>query len=69
MLQEKFFPDIEIVSLSGNFCTDKKPCAVNWCVVFADRLRQQQQLIKLSLTLQQLGLSSVVGSGGVDEYG
>jgi len=24
------FPDIEIVSLSGNFCTDKKPAAVNW---------------------------------------
>eukprot|EP00092_Neocalanus_flemingeri_P030131 GFUD01032709.1.p1 GENE.GFUD01032709.1~~GFUD01032709.1.p1 ORF type:complete len:969 (-),score=290.75 GFUD01032709.1:589-3495(-) len=24
------FPDMEIVSLSGNFCTDKKPAAVNW---------------------------------------
>lgn len=30
MLHEKFFPDMEIVSLSGNFCTDKKPSAVNW---------------------------------------
>jgi hydroxymethylglutaryl-CoA reductase (NADPH) len=24
------FGDMEIVSLSGNFCTDKKPAAVNW---------------------------------------
>ncbi|XP_068651785.1 3-hydroxy-3-methylglutaryl coenzyme A reductase 1-like [Aristolochia californica] len=24
------FPDMEIVSISGNFCSDKKPAAVNW---------------------------------------
>jgi len=24
------FPDMEVVSLSGNFCTDNKPAAVNW---------------------------------------
>merc|ERR1719495_1815439 len=24
------FPEMEIISLSGNFCTDKKPAAVNW---------------------------------------
>lgn len=28
-LQEQF-PEMEILSLSGNFCTDKKPAAVNW---------------------------------------
>ncbi|XP_055342094.1 3-hydroxy-3-methylglutaryl-coenzyme A reductase-like [Paramacrobiotus metropolitanus] len=28
-LQEKF-PKMRIISLSGNFCTDKKPSAVNW---------------------------------------
>lgn len=27
---EEYFPDMQIVSLSGNFCTDKKPAAVNW---------------------------------------
>jgi len=27
---KQYFPDMEIVSLSGNFCTDKKPAAVNW---------------------------------------
>ncbi|GFO36479.1 3-hydroxy-3-methylglutaryl coenzyme a reductase [Plakobranchus ocellatus] len=29
MLQESF-PDMEIISLSGNYCTDKKPAAINW---------------------------------------
>lgn len=24
------FPDAEIISLSGNYCTDKKPAAINW---------------------------------------
>ena len=24
------FPDIEVISLSGNYCTDKKPSAINW---------------------------------------
>eukprot|EP00808_Paulinella_micropora_P005704 g45673.t1 len=27
---EKEFPDLEVMSLSGNFCTDKKPAAINW---------------------------------------
>jgi len=26
----QYFPELEIMSLSGNFCTDKKPAAVNW---------------------------------------
>ncbi|KAL1918373.1 uncharacterized protein VTP21DRAFT_3033 [Calcarisporiella thermophila] len=28
-LQERF-PDMKIISLSGNYCTDKKPAAINW---------------------------------------
>ncbi|XP_014209946.1 3-hydroxy-3-methylglutaryl-coenzyme A reductase isoform X2 [Copidosoma floridanum] len=27
---QEVFTDMEILSLSGNFCTDKKPAAVNW---------------------------------------
>lgn len=27
---QEIFPEMEILSLSGNFCTDKKPAAVNW---------------------------------------
>jgi hydroxymethylglutaryl-CoA reductase (NADPH) len=29
-LLENYFPDMEIMSLSGNLCTDKKPAAINW---------------------------------------
>lgn len=29
-LLQTHFPDMEIICLSGNFCTDKKPSAVNW---------------------------------------
>ncbi|XP_047343409.1 3-hydroxy-3-methylglutaryl-coenzyme A reductase isoform X2 [Vespa velutina] len=27
---QSYFPDMEVLSLSGNFCTDKKSAAVNW---------------------------------------
>lgn len=27
---QQIFTDMEILSLSGNFCTDKKPAAINW---------------------------------------
>lgn len=46
----KSFPDMQIISLSGNFCSDKKPAAINWikgrgkrvvceCIIPADKLR------------------------------
>jgi hydroxymethylglutaryl-CoA reductase (NADPH) len=49
VLRQKF-PDMEIISLSGNFCSDKKPAAINWikgrgkkvvceAVIPADKLR------------------------------
>jgi hydroxymethylglutaryl-CoA reductase (NADPH) len=27
---ERFFPALEVISISGNYCTDKKPSAINW---------------------------------------
>ncbi len=27
---KNIFPNVEIISLSGNYCTDKKPAAINW---------------------------------------
>lgn len=30
LLVKDFFPDVQILSLSGNVCTDKKPAAINW---------------------------------------
>jgi hydroxymethylglutaryl-CoA reductase (NADPH) len=29
-LLESHFPDMELIAISGNMCTDKKPAAVNW---------------------------------------
>lgn len=29
-LKEERFPDMEVVSVSGNYCTDKKSAAINW---------------------------------------
>lgn len=29
LLKEKF-PLLEVISISGNFCTDKKSAAINW---------------------------------------
>ena len=30
MMTESGFEDMSVISLSGNFCTDKKPAAINW---------------------------------------
>ena len=27
---QDYFPEMEIISISGNYCTDKKAAAVNW---------------------------------------
>lgn len=24
------FPELQVVAISGNYCTDKKPAAINW---------------------------------------
>jgi hydroxymethylglutaryl-CoA reductase (NADPH) len=29
-LLEGRFPALELISISGNLCTDKKPAAINW---------------------------------------
>lgn len=26
----EFYEELEVVSLSGNYCVDKKPSAINW---------------------------------------
>ena len=30
MMKAEFFPDMQLLALSGNYCTDKKPAAINW---------------------------------------
>ncbi|EJD54633.1 hypothetical protein AURDEDRAFT_110195 [Auricularia subglabra TFB-10046 SS5] len=29
-VMQKMFPEMQILALSGNYCTDKKPAAINW---------------------------------------
>ena len=29
-IMSKFFPEMVVLALSGNYCTDKKPAAINW---------------------------------------
>lgn len=73
------FPDMEILSLSGNFCTDKKSAAVNWiegrgksvvceAVVPADVVRSLlkttvQALVDVNISKNLIG-SAVAGSIG-----
>ncbi len=30
LMTEEYFPEMKVLSLSGNYCTDKKPAAINW---------------------------------------
>lgn len=30
VVMQQIFPDLQVMSLSGNLCTDKKPSAINW---------------------------------------
>lgn len=29
-LLQQHFPELQVVAVSGNYCTDKKPAAINW---------------------------------------
>lgn len=73
------FPQMQIISLSGNFCADKKPAAVNWikgrgkhvvceCIVPADKLRT---ILKTNAkTLVQCNkLKNLVGSAMAGSIG
>lgn len=73
------FPAMEVISLSGNFCTDKKPAAVNWldgrgksviceAVIPASIVEQilktnSEDLVKLNIAKNLVG-SAMAGSIG-----
>lgn len=75
----KYFEDMEILSLSGNFCSDKKPAAVNWiegrgkyvvceAIVSANVVKEVlkttvQALVDLNISKNLVG-SAVAGSIG-----
>ncbi|KAH8278996.1 hypothetical protein KR018_012145 [Drosophila ironensis] len=73
------FPDMQIISLSGNFCCDKKPAAINWikgrgkrvvaeCTISADTLRNVLKTDAKTLVecnkLKNMGGSAMAGSIG-----
>ncbi|XP_075148361.1 HMG coenzyme A reductase [Haematobia irritans] len=73
------FPDMQIISLSGNFCCDKKPAAINWikgrgkrvvaeCIIPAATLRSVLKTEAKTLVecnkLKNMGGSAMAGSIG-----
>ncbi|KMZ05372.1 3-hydroxy-3-methylglutaryl-coenzyme A reductase isoform X2 [Drosophila simulans] len=73
------FPDMQIISLSGNFCCDKKPAAINWikgrgkrvvteCTISAATLRSVLRTDAKTLVecnkLKNMGGSAMAGSIG-----
>lgn len=76
---QSHFADLAVVSLSGNFCTDKKPAAVNWldgrgksvvseaiipAAIVRDKLKTNvASLVDLNITKNLIG-SSIAGSIG-----
>ncbi|XP_017039847.1 3-hydroxy-3-methylglutaryl-coenzyme A reductase [Drosophila ficusphila] len=73
------FPDMQIISLSGNFCCDKKPAAINWikgrgkrvvteCTISAATLRSVLKTDAKTLVecnkLKNMGGSAMAGSIG-----
>jgi len=78
------FPDMEIVSLSGNFCTDKKPAAVNWvegrgksvvaeAIVPANIIRtvlktSTSALVDLNISKNLVGSSMAASIGGFNAH-
>jgi len=73
------FPDMSVTSLSGNYCTDKKPAAINWiegrgksvvaegiipgAVVKSILKTSVSDIVKLNITKNLIG-SSMAGSIG-----
>lgn len=75
----KEFPDMKIISLSGNFCSDKKPAAINWikgrgkrvvteCIISAATLRSVLKTDAKTLVecnkLKNMSGSAMAGSIG-----
>lgn len=74
------FPHMEVLSLSGNICTDKKPAAINWIkgrgksvtcetIISSDIVKSvlktnTQALVDLNISKNMIG-SAVAGSIGI----
>ena len=82
-LQDEF-PDMQIISLSGNFCTDKKPSALNWVegrgksvvceatvpahVVRSTLKTTTQALVQLNISKNLVGSAMAASIGGFNAH-
>ena len=56
---KKYFPKIKIISLSGNYCTDKKVAATNW-------ITGRGKLVIAEAKLQPMDIQKILGCTGKD---
>lgn len=78
------FPSMRIISLSGNYCTDKKPAAINWidgrgksvvaegvipgAIVKTILKTTVQDLVKLNITKNLIGSAMAGSIGGFNAH-
>ncbi|KAH9822387.1 hydroxymethylglutaryl-coenzyme A reductase-domain-containing protein [Melampsora americana] len=84
MGSEEFFPMMRVISLSGNYCTDKKPSAMNWiegrgksvvseAIVKGEVMEKVlkttvQEIVKLNVTKNLVGSSMAGSIGGMNAH-
>ena len=84
MMKEKHFPEMELLSLSGNYCIDKKPAAINWiegrgksvvaeAVIRGDSVRQilkctVEDLVNLNIKKNLVGSAMAGSIGGFNAH-
>ncbi|QQP41275.1 3-hydroxy-3-methylglutaryl coenzyme A reductase [Caligus rogercresseyi] len=64
------FPDMQILSISGNICTDKKPAAVNWIEAVVESLLKTstEALVDLNSAKNQTGSAMAGSIGGFNAH-
>jgi len=83
-LAMEYFPDMEVISLSGNYCTDKKPAAINWiegrgksvvseCIVKGEIVRDVlktsvKKLVELNTVKNYIGSAMASSIGGFNAH-
>jgi hydroxymethylglutaryl-CoA reductase (NADPH) len=84
MSQESGFEDMQIISVSGNYCTDKKPAAINWidgrgksvvaeAIIPADVVRnvlksEVDALVELNISKNLIGSAMAGSIGGFNAH-
>ncbi|KAF5745828.1 3-hydroxy-3-methylglutaryl coenzyme A reductase 2 [Tripterygium wilfordii] len=83
-LLQNSFPDMDVIGISGNFCSDKKPAAVNWiegrgksvvceCIIKGDVVRKVlktsvEALVELNMLKNLTGSAMAGALGGFNAH-